>query len=391
MKAKTVSVVHEDPFEAGLQAADELLFQLGKTPDFILMFVSAEIDAQRALDGFWKQMPSSARLVGCSSFAEIDSEEALSGSVTAMGVVLDEHLAVQVFHADPGSSVKESYEAGRAVGNQLKPFNPSLIIMFPDGIKARGTPLLVGLQDCLGQDIPIIGGLSAAPGDMSKSYELFDRSLLCGHIVGLALQGPVELVTAAKAGFSPVGVPKTITRVQEGRGILEFDGQPAARVYKDYLGDRAGEMPLVGLEFPLGVVGGPELSQRLEEGEAVQIVRAVVGIDESDGALLCLGELPAGAQVCMTRANKDEILKASNQAGEKALHQMPNPDMAFIFSCLGRKIVLGADYKDELAETFSKLSNVPKIGFYTYGELSPVQGISRHHHETFTIALLKVG
>lgn len=92
------------------------------------MFISAEIDAQRALDGFWKQI-----------------EEALSGSVTAMGVALNECLAVEVFHANLGSSVKESYEAGRAIGNQLKPFNPSLIIMFPDGIKARGTPLLVGL------------------------------------------------------------------------------------------------------------------------------------------------------------------------------------------------------------------------------------------------------
>lgn len=391
MKAITISIVNDDPFEAGRQVADELVAQLGKIPDFVLMFISAECEPQRALDGFWTQMPGAPQLVGCSSFAEIDSEEALSGSVTAMGVLAGEHIAFQTFRADPGTSAAESKAAGITVGQSLKSFNPSLIILFPDGIKARGTPLLLGLQESLGVHMPIIGGLSAAPGDMSKSYELFNREAICGGVVGIALQGSIQLVTAAKAGFSPVGTPRTITRVQEGRGILEFDGQPAAAVYKDYLGDRAGEMPLVGLEFPLGVVGGPQLSQRLEENEPVQIVRAVVGIDESDGALLCLGELPEGARICMTRANKNDILQASNQAGQAALSRMPDPDLVLIFSCLGRKIVLGADYKDELLETFARLPNVPKIGFYTYGELSPVSGVSMHHHETFTIALLKVG
>jgi hypothetical protein len=55
-------------------------------------------------------------------------------------------------------------------------------------------------------------------------------------------------------------------------------------------------------------------------------------------------------------------------------------------------VVLGASYRDEVAGAFALLPpTLPKFGFYTFGELSPVAGQTEHHESTFTLALLKLG
>lgn len=389
VRATTISIVHEDPFTAGRDAARELLSSFGGDPELCVLFASAELDPRRVLDGFWSAMTPGVRVVGCTSFAEVNAEEGLSGSVTVMGMSLGGISFEPVSIPQEGDGMEASRAVGRELGERLAAFEPSLIMIFPDGIRTRATPMLEGIQEVLGAGVPVIGGLSAAKGDMSESYEFFDREVLSGGVVGVALKGRLELVTGAKTGWRPAGPPRTCTRIEEGRGIAELDGQPAGALYLEYLGERAREMPLAGLEYPLGVVGGGPQIQRLPEGEPVVIVRAVVGIDEQSQTLLCLGEIPPGSEVCMMKATKDELIRASNDVGAAALQAMPDPDLALIFTCLGRKLVLGPRYKEELKGTLARLADTPTIGFYTYGELSPVHGVTRHHHETFTIALIK--
>ena len=61
------------------------------------------------------------------------------------------------------------------------------------------------------------------------------------------------------------------------------------------------------------------------------------------------------------------------------------------FSCFSRKQVLGPRYKEECAAAFARLPpGLPKLGFYTFGELSPYDGATTHHESTFTVALAKL-
>ena len=74
----------------------------------------------------------------------------------------------------------------------------------------------------------------------------------------------------------------------------------------------------------------------------------------------------------------------------QALESMPDPDVALIFSCMSRKSVLGPRFAEECQASFARLpAGLPKCGFYTFGELSPVQGVTMHHESTYTIVLLK--
>jgi small ligand-binding sensory domain FIST len=97
LRAATVSTVHEDAFTAGRDAAIDLLAELGRAPDLVILFSSAKYDAARVLEGVHSRLPAAVPLVGCSAYAEVDAEQALTSSVVAMGLVL-EGIEVRTFH-----------------------------------------------------------------------------------------------------------------------------------------------------------------------------------------------------------------------------------------------------------------------------------------------------
>lgn len=386
LKAATTSVVHDDAFTAGKDAIAELLDELGRAPSLVLLFVSSKHDIARVLDGVYDRLPDGTPLVGCSSYAEIDADEALTASVTAMGLALD-GIAVRTFAIEGRGA--DSLAAGRAAGEAVRDLEPALVITFPDVLELNATSFLLGLQEALGKAVPIVGGASADDGAFRETYQIHGRRVLSGGAVGVALKGPIKLATAAKSGYTPVGATHTPTRVENGNVVLEIDGRPALDLYRDYLGERAAEMPAVSIEFPIGVVGGIVGTQR-QTDDSLLLVRGVYRVDEPRGALILGGELPEGAEVRVTRATKNDVVKGAEEATNRALEAMPEPDLALIFSCMSRKTVLGPRFKDECRASFARLpAGLPKAGFYTFGELSPVQGVTMHHESTYTIVLVK--
>jgi hypothetical protein len=385
IRAKTASIVHHDPCEAGRELAEELLQQLGGPPALALLFVSTQLDPAKVLAGLRELLPTT-RVVGCSSYAEINSSEALSGSATAMGLSFTD-IEFQTFMHDGGG---EPFAAGARFAESVAAFSPNLLILFPDGLAYNCTQLLLGIQSVLGPRFPIVGGIAADDAKFERTWQLFDERCLTGAVVGVALRGPVELVTSARCGWRPVGTTRTATKVVDGNVLLELDGKPALDFYRDYLGDRWSEMPVVAVEFPVGIVGGTIGSQRMESDNEILLLRAIKGVDEQRGAILFGGDLPEGAALRMTRASKDDVIAGADTAGAEVLARMPAPSLALVFDCMARKLALGPRYKDEVRATFAALGpDLPKVGFHTFGELSPVDGVTMHHDETFTIALLR--
>jgi hypothetical protein len=81
-------------------------------------------------------------------------------------------------------------------------------------------------------------------------------------------------------------------------------------------------------------------------------------------------------------------------AAEQALVGLSGaiPRLVVMFSCVGRKLVLGRRIQEEVAaikECFGE--NVPLIGFYTYGEIGPVNkmkpgyDMAKFHNETVVL------
>lgn len=396
MRAVTASIVHEDPYMAGRDTAAELLAHLERASDaagagrasldVVMVFVSSRHDPERVLAGMWSRLPATTRLLGCSSFAEIGDEDAVTGSVTAMGLDL-RGVELALFRKSVASRA-DSRDVGRAFGQELLAFAPALVVMFPDGSVVNSPQLVSGLEEILGGTVPIVGGVSADRIEYASTYELFDREVLRGSVVALALRGPIEVVTTAKAGFQPIGVERTCTRVEEERLVLELDGVSALRLYEEMLGPDIHERPNVGIEYPLAVVVGAG-GDYMDSGRS-HVIRVVRHLDKERGGLLCGSDIYEGSRVRITRGAKADLLEAAALAMAEVKQKMPDPDLAFIFSCAGRKLVLGSRYHEEIRRAFESLpAGVPRVGFYTYGEIAPVDGVTRFHAETFTVTLVR--
>ena len=387
MYAQSATIVHEDPYQAGRQTAAELLAQLGRAPDVVLAFVSSRHAPELALEGLWSLLPPTTRLLGCSSFAEIGTEEAIMGSVTAMGIVFD-RVQWAMFKLDPAEVRGSSTAAGHALGEQLRGFDPKLVVLLPDGLAVNTTKLVRALQETMGPGCAVVGGVASEAFEFVRTFELFDREVIEGGVVALALRGPVTLATSARAGFQPVGVTRTCTRVEDDKLILELDGESALGLYKDFLGPKVGDRPNIGTEFPLAIVEAAG-SDYMASDERFQVIRVVRFLDETRGALLCGGDVHEGAKVRMTRGTKEDLVAAAASAAAQVQHALPGAKLALCFNCAGRKMVLGGRYQEEIQAAFEALHpSLPKIGFYTYGEIAPVEGRNMYHDETFTLALV---
>ncbi len=385
LNAATVAIVPADPYAGGRETADELLDELGQTPDLVLLFASAEYPTAQVVAGMRSRLGKAVPLIGCSTFAEIGPEQAQTGSISAVGLCSTTLGFHPVSVADAAS---DSYAAGQELGRALLPHTPKVVLVFPDGLRANNSRLGRGLQDTLGSEVLILGGAAGDRGDFTKTFQVHNDTVLSGGAAAVGISGDVQVATSARSGWTPIGGVHTCTRVEGGNILRELDGKPALALYREYLGDRAHQMPRVGVEFPMGIVGGISGLRNLPE-EPVHYLRMIVGVDEERQSLSFAAEIPEGAEVRVTMATPEDVIQAAARAMQEVRKAMPDPSLALFFNCMARKLVLGARYREELREPLRSLGAIPRGGFYTYGELAPIQGLPSCNNETCVIALIK--
>lgn len=386
LTATTASITHDDPYQAGRDLAAELNDALGASPDVVLLFAAPTYEPHRLLAGLHRRLTPRVQLVGCTSFAEIGHEGAVSGSVTALGVRTRD-LDAHALYATRASG--DSLAVGRALGEQAREREAALLLLLADGVRLDSAAVLRGAQSVLGPDFPIIGGLAADDARFAHTREFCGRDVFAGAVVGLALSGPVRHATVARGGWEPIGATRRCTRVERDRLVLELDGQPALNLYREYLGAQDRDLKTAGIEFPLGIVGLPDRPW-IGDDAAVQVVRAVCGVDEVRGGLRCTREIPEGAEIRMLRATKDDLIHSASEAAAELGRALPGGRIALVFDCFSRKMVLGARYKEEVAAAYSRLPpDLVRVGFYTYGELAPVAGQTEQHDATFTAVVIE--
>jgi hypothetical protein len=92
------------------------------------------------------------------------------------------------------------------------------------------------------------------------------------------------------------------------------------------------------------------------------------------------------------RANFDRLIDgAVDAASGLDVSQYQQGDLLSIaISCVGRRLVLGNRTEDELEATLEELpSGCKQIGFYSYGEISPLaSGTCDLHNQTMTLSLI---
>jgi hypothetical protein len=94
----------------------------------------------------------------------------------------------------------------------------------------------------------------------------------------------------------------------------------------------------------------------------------------------------------LMRANFDRLIDGACDAGAEAADGIaaPPPLLTIAISCIGRRLVLGERSEEEIEATLDMLpTGTRQIGFYSYGELSPLaSGRCDLHNQTMTLTTI---
>ncbi|KAF0182871.1 MAG: hypothetical protein FD124_2060 [Alphaproteobacteria bacterium] len=349
--------------------------------DFALYFAGREAAGSHSIFNSLRRLCPHALIMGCSTGTVIDGEELHDDEAVAVAVRLDRATVALARVAVTGQS---SFEDGRALATQLR--KPGLVgvLVLSDGLNVNGTALVAGLQDILGADIPIGGGMA---GDGSA----FARTLVCADappaeriVAALGFYGDgLTIRLGAAHGWNYFGPTRRITR-SDGAVLHEMDGKPALDLYERYLGEEAADLPASALLYPL-LVTNPDAPED-------EVVRTVLAVDREHRTMTFAGDIPQGWSARLMRGAFDSLAAGAAQAAAEASGAPGEGGLALLISCVGRRLLMGQRAEDEVEAVAGVLSaRFRQIGFYSYGEIATqgVAGWCGLHNQTMTIMTLQ--
>jgi len=322
-----------------------------------------------------------ARLVYCTAGGQIEGADVLDEAVVLIGFAFRRTQVQVLVRSGMGQDIT-CEQMGRALAMELTATSPLRhVLVFADGLQVNGATLTRGFTETLPAGVTLSGGLASDGMAFALTGVGVDGPPQAGTVVAVGLSGPSLVIgTGSVGGWEPFGPERLVTRA-EGTSVQELDGERALDVYRRYLGPLAEELPGSALLFPLAMTssdGGP------------MVVRTILGLDESTGALRFAGDVPHGARVRLMRATNDRLLDGAQQAAQAAVAQLGSVDPVAMLcvSCIGRRVVLRSRIAEEIDEVAQAASGAALIGFYSNGEIAPPDGASHvalFHNQTMTV------
>lgn len=362
------------------RAWSEPFSELDSPRTLVLVFGATEyLDDPEAVREIAATYPSS-HIIGCSSSGEIHGDLIYDGSLSVAVARFD---STEVRSTVAPIAQETSAEAGRELASGLVADDLASVLVLSPGLGVNGTDLVEGLNEVLGADVLVTGGLAGDADRFERTWTIVDGKPAEGFVSAVGFYGDsISVGHGSQGGWDKFGPERIVTRSRDNI-LYELDGEPALDLYKTYLGDLAADLPASGLLFPLAL--------REDETSEKQLVRTILGVDEQAQALLFAGDIPVGHRAQLMQANFDRLLGGAEEAatlagGKGAL----GPHLTVAISCVGRRLVLGERAEDEIEAIRSALpDDSHQVGFYSYGELSPYgDGTCDLHNQTMTLTVI---
>lgn len=378
------TVIHEGRFgrRQGQALGTSLIEKIGRIPQVCWLFASPGEDLDMFVRGAAEAV-SPAILVGCTTDGEISHEGVTTNTAVLSGLYANSIEVEMVSVAHIG---RDSWQAGQLLADRFSS-DPRYVQLFIDGITGNGSEFLSGLLARIGSLVPVAGGMAGDGGRFRRTWQFVGEKVFTDAAVALGFTGDFHLGTGIASGWSPIGLPKKVTRA-EGNILYELNGEPALKVYERFLGKHAEKLPAVGVEYPLAV----EIPDA-EVKTGMSLFRASMSVKREQGAIKFAGDIPEGATVWLTCGDVASILDAARDAARLALKDLggADPAMIFCYSCMARKLVLGRHVLEEPMRVQKEIgADIPIVGFYTYGEYCRLKpgGKTMLHNETITLSIL---
>jgi hypothetical protein len=326
-----------------------------------------------------------AQILGCSSGGQIAhtdvSDDEIAGVAMRFAATEIRLVCEQVDHQD------QSRACGERLSRKLMRDDLAGIFVLSDGLRVNGGNLVAGITATVGHHIPVTGGLA---GDGAE----FNETLVSAnceprtHLVGaIGFYGDaIRIRHGSAGGWDRFGPRRRVTRAR-GNVVLELDGQPALDLYERYLDQEEVQgLPGTALRFPLQIQD-PDRPDH-------EIIRTVLAIDREQRSLTFAGDVPEGWMARLMRGNFDQLAAgaadAARQARQRESVRSGDDEVSLIVSCVGRRLLMGQNIIDELEAMDDELGGGPRVGFYSYGEISPhpASGVCVLHNQIMAVTAI---
>lgn len=377
---------HSDDIDAD-GAVAELLQQCtaelhDRAPQAGIIFAGHEMDHAILLDRVCDAFPD-IELIGCTTDGELSSRLGFRQDSVVLVLFGSDRIEFttgigQNLSSDVAGACGRAIDAARCRASQ----DPTICIALPESLTASGQAVVEALDEKLGREVPVFGATSGDGYELAKTYQFHGREVYSDSVPVLLLSGPLVYSAAIESGWEPLGEPGVVTR-SDYTLLYEIDNRPAMEFFRRFLGPDGAPTP----EFPLAI---------LDENGAVECLRTALSEHQDEtGAIRFLSEVREGARVQITTADRAAILAGCSTSVEKAFAAYPHgksPEVALVFSCCCRRLLLGTRTHEEIGIVESVLgTEIPVVGFYGYGEIGPPESsdrVSRYHNETFISLIL---
>lgn len=356
-------------------------------PELVLVFGgNALLKDKNRFDEIRSWYPKS-HIIIASTAGEIIKTE-VSDDTLVLTAIKFEKTTLQFAEANI-KEAEESESAGKKLAVLLPKEELIHAMIFSDGLFVNGTALVKGLLSELPPNVSVTGGLVGDGSRFKETLVGLDKMPEQKKLVIVGFYGSsIKIGYGSLGGWDSFGIARIITK-SKGNVLYELDGKPALKIYKEYLGDMAKDLPASGLLFPLS------LKIKTEKGKEVEVVRTILAVDEKAQSMTFAGDMPEGVVARLMKANFDRLVDGASGAASMSIESLDNEkaELAILISCIGRKLVLKERIEDEIVAVQEKIgSQAAIIGFYSYGEISPTTPTERQcqlHNQTMTITTFR--
>lgn len=341
-----------------------------------LAFVDPLVDAEDALAELEDALPG-CTVIACSTAGQILGHTIDAHPVVAAVLEFETGLVHAVCALQESNSETVGRELGESLLRKAGSERIAGVLVFGCGLDVNGQGLADGMAQALPPETGIYGGLAGDGDRFERTWVRCNGQTLYATAAAVLITGDAQFRSGARGGWDGFGPKRTITS-SDGNVLHELDGQPALGLYKQYLGQRAHELPSSAMLFPLSVSA--------PDGD-MQLVRTVLSVDEEQQTMTFAGDVPTGWSGRLMWTTKENLLEAAAEAAQESTQG--DSEVALVISCVGRRLVLGARTEEELEYAMEELGGIPVIGFYSYGEISPMDKMIALQNQTMTITTIR--
>ena len=262
---------------------------------------------------------------------------------------------------------------------------PPTVILLADPFSSPVEELFAQMdRRCPGA--PAIGGIASGGQDVGENRIIFNREVVYGGVVGVAISGAVSIQTVVSQGCKPIGDRYVVTKAERNI-VYELGGMPTLERLQatlDLLGSEGGRKAALALQ--LGVAFN-EHQENFDRGDF--LIRGLIGADQNSGGVAISDIIKEGQTVQFHLRDANAASEELNLLLSKSRVNFANdtPQGALLFSCNGRGRNFFNQPHHDIETVLNKTGEVPVAGFFAGGEIGPVGGQNFIHGYTASVAI----